>query len=243
MEKKFRFKTGTKIREPQPKVEVPTTPSVLQVSEDQVSKLVVEKLASMSSAVPTPTLTSSKEDDFAFLEETQTVKAPIARIKLPKMGDTTKIAKLEAKRLVIEDATERINFDKVIQGFDIARSEEGEYKKLVEEGRETILVKMGDNEIYEGETVRLTISKSKNESINAEAVVKALVCNDDGQIQSDANELKSGVQQLIDLARLGIVEIKKTDFDRWVKTHGCSSEPFLVKHADKKRIIVAEKKQ
>jgi hypothetical protein len=238
MEKRFRFKTGTKIREPQPKVEVPTTPSVLQVSEDQVSKLVVEKLTLISNAVPI----SSKEDDFAFLEETQTVKTPIARIKLPKTDGKSKIAKLEVRRLVIEDATERVSFDKTIQEFDVARSEESEYKKLVEEGREIILAKMGDNEIYEGEIIKLTISKSKNESINAEAVVKALVCNDDGQIQSDANELKNGVQQLIDLARLGIVEIKKTDFDRWVKTHGCSSEPFLVKHADKKRIIVAEKR-
>lgn len=227
MANKFRFKTGAK---------AVTTPSAPVISEDEISKLVAAKLAQMLGQAP-PTIPDTNAD-VAFLEEkTVTSNIPSKKARLPK-ATTSKIVKLEEKRLVIEDTQERVDFDAAVKEFNTARGEESKFKKIVEELREAILVRMGESEVYESDNVKLIIGSSKNETISAEAVVKALVCDDNGQLQSDVEELKAGIQQLLDLSRLGVIDIKKTDFERWVKSHGYSSEPFIIKHAAKKRIVV-----
>lgn len=215
--KQFRFKQGTKVEDEKAKLE-------------ELSKAIDAKLAKLQ---------GEEDEDFAMLEledkkEAKPTKAKSSKPKLPKLKPTKVLIK--EKRLVLEDE-ERTEFDAFLLQFNQARTEHNKLGKEVAKGREHIYGVMGDNLVYEGDDAKLKISETKNESINAETVIEALV-----DLESeDMDEIKDGVQRLMDLARLGIVSIGKTDFDRWAKSQGYDTEPFIVKRAPKKRITISKK--
>jgi hypothetical protein len=235
--KKFQFKGSTaKTAKVEPEVQQPTQPDMATL----LSQLIDQKLAALVSAAPTPTAAPVAppvvDEDFTLLEETkEVVKTEDKKPKLPKT--TKEKPKIEIRKLVIEDTEQRASFEQAITEFNKARSVQNEAKKEVEEGRKVILEAMGDNLLYEGDSLNLSIKNAKNESVSPEAVFAALVDMD----CQDIKEIKEGVQQILDLARLGIITINKGNFERWVKGHGYDSKPFIVEHEAEKRISVTPK--
>jgi len=259
MKYKFQYKSGiakqldTK-QEPEalppPPPPAPASSSIQQSNmEILLSELIDKKLASLTQSQvqpiqpiqPTPIRPTSQDKDFAMIEESL-VEAPIPvkevkeKPKLPRLTPATKI-KLEAKRLVIEAGDRRAEFEQLVTEFNTNRSIQNEAKKKVDEARGTILGTMSDNLLYDGDTLAVSIKEISNQSVNAAAVVEALVDLNSNSME----EIKAGVQQILDLARLGIIELGKTSFERWVKGHGYDPEPFIIQHEKEKRIYVTPK--
>ena len=238
--KKFRFKSGLTKQKEEPVVALPPPPAQPDVAT-LLSQLIDQKLAALVKPQAQP-VQPPTDKDFAMIEESL-VEAPVPvkaevkeKPKLPKLTPKEK-PKLEAKKLLIEDAERRVEFEQLITEFNKNRSIQNEAKKKVDDARGTILETMEGNLIYDGDTLAVNIKEIANQSVNASAVVEALV-----DLKSESlEEIKAGVQQIIDLARLGIMEFGKTSFERWVKGHGYDPEPFITQHEKEKRIYVTPK--
>ena len=227
--KKFRFKSGLTKQKEEPVVALPPPPAQPDVAT-LLSQLIDQKLAALVKPQAQP-VQPPTDKDFAMIEESL-VEAPV-----PVKAEVKEKPKLEAKKLLIEDAERRAEFEQLITEFNKNRSIQNEAKKKVDDARGTILETMEGNLIYDGDTLAVNIKEIANQSVNASAVVEALV-----DLKSESiEEIKAGVQQIIDLARLGIMEFGKTSFERWVKGHGYDPEPFITQHEKEKRIYVTPK--
>lgn len=183
-----------------------------------------------------------EDKDFELLEleeEVKSAKPKVSRSAKPRILKKKKKSKLkiEEKRLVIDDPEEKAEFDEALLAFKEARGQYNQLDKEVKAGRNTILTTMDGNLLYESDQVILKIAETPQSSVNAEAVVEALV-----DLESeDLEEIKAGVQEILDMARMGILSIGKTDFDRWIKARGQDARPFLISRSPKKVIRVSSK--
>jgi hypothetical protein len=256
--KKFQYKSGivkqtTRAKQESEATPPPPPPTPASSSPPDVAALlndlIDKKLAALVQQKSVQPVQQPVQDkDFAMIEESIT-EAPIpvkesakqevkqeVKPKLPRPTLTAK-PKLEAKKLVIEEDDKRAEFEQLVAEFNKERSVQNEAKKKVDEARKIILDTMSDNLLYDGDTLAVNIKEVSNQSVNATAVVEALV-----DLKSEnIDEIKAGVQQILDLARLGIIEFGKTNFERWVKGHGYDPKPFIIDHEKEKRIYVTPK--
>lgn len=196
--------------------------------EAVLAELIDKKLAALK----------EKDEDFETFELEEEEKPQVqATTKAPKLSTKRPKLKLEERRLLIDDEEERKEFDAFLLSFRDTRNIYNKLDKEIKEGREIILEKVGVNLVYEGDSVALKIGEAPQSSVNVETVINALV-----DLESeDMKELKAGIQQILDLARLGILSIGKTDFERWIKAQGHEVGPFLVQRSPKKIIRVTTK--
>jgi hypothetical protein len=239
--KKFQFKTGAKKVEKEVPIAPPTPPAQPDVAA-LLSQLIDQKLAAIAGAVATPPVSTPapvQDKDFELIEDAVANKEPEpkkeVKAKLPRL--TKEKPKLAARKLAIEDPEERVEFEKIVIEFNQARSEKNEAMKRETEGRQAVVAKMGENLIYEGDVVDVNVKEIPNKSVSAERVFKALIDPE----STDIEEIKAGIQQLFDLARLGVIEIGKGNFERWVKGHGYDPAPFMVEHEKDRRIYITPK--
>jgi hypothetical protein len=221
--------------------EVPTVPPTPPVQPDVaalLNQLIDQKLAAIATTSSAPAPLQVQDKDFEMIEDAVANKEPKkekAKLKLPKL--TKEKPKLEARKLVIEDPEERAEFEQIVMEFNEARSKKNEAMSQEKEDRSVIVAKMQNSLIYEGDKVDVNVKEIPNESVNAEAVFKALIDPESDDIEG----IKAGIQQLFDLARLGVIEIGKGNFERWVKGHGYDPKPFMVEHEKERRIYITPK--
>jgi len=227
--KKFQFKTGTKAAQEKPATQPVVQPDMATL----LNKLIDQKLAALTQNATTPAPVQDK--DFALIEDSLTQTKEQVKPKLPKL--TKEKPEFKAKKLVIENVEKRAEFEQAVLEFGQNRSIENDIKKKTAEGRRVVLSIMNTNLLYEGDAVDVNIKEVSNMSVKAEAVVSALVDMD----STDIEEIKAGVQQILDLARLGVIEFGKTSFERWVKGHGYDPQPFLAEHEPERRIYITPK--
>lgn len=156
--------------------------------------------------------------------------------QLPKRGGKSPL--LKKKTLEFEDGTIRLDngdeitqeeFEEFCTKFTANKAKFNALKKEVDEGRSTILEIMDDNVKFEGEQCKVSITSMTNNSINAPLVVETL--------------LEQDPQQLIELAKLGILQVNKTSFDKWLKTAGLDAAPFTIKGRPKQKLVVRRKQR
>jgi hypothetical protein len=173
-----------------------------------------------------------KDEDFEILEIEEERKP-----KVPKISRKRSKVKIEENRLTLDDPEIRQEFDETLLAFRDIRTEYKRLDKEIKTGREAILEAMNGNLIYEGDAAVLKITETPQSSVNTETVIEALV-----DLESeDLDEIKAGVQEILDMARMGLLSISKTGFDRWIKTKGQEAGPFLVNRSPKKVIRVSKK--
>lgn len=213
-DKKFTFKKGTS--------------DVEALLEEMVDK----RLAALTGEGK-----KEKDEDFEMLELEEKPKKKVTSKKAPKISTKKSKLKIEEKKHVIDDDEERQEFEEHLLSFKEARTKFNELKKEIDEGREVILSVMSGDLLFEGEATTLKIAETPQSSVNAETVIEALV-----DLESeDIEEIKAGVQEILDMARMGLLSIGKTAFDRWIKGKGQESGPYLVSHTPKKVIRVTTK--
>jgi len=147
---------------------------------------------------------------------------------LPKIQSGTTIPKLVKKALVLDTEAAK-EFEALAVDYNQKKAQENALKKETEEQREAILGAMGENVVYTGGACEVTVSPIPNDSINAPLVIETL--------------LRDSPEQLADLAKLGIIEISKTNFEKWLKAAGHDVKPFLKTGKPKQRLVVKPKLQ
>ncbi len=206
--------------------------------EAALEKLLDERLAALAEG---KTKKVEKEEDFEPLEveekKPEKAKAATATKKKPKIARKKKNLKIEEKRHIIEDQEEREEFEVNLLTFKDARTKSNVLKKEIDEGREMILEEMAGNLLFEGDSAVLKIAETPQTIVNAETVIEALV-----DLESeDIDEIKAGVQEILDMARMGLLSIGKTKFDGWIKGKGQEAGPYLITRSPKKVIRISSK--
>lgn len=128
-------------------------------------------------------------------------------------------------------------FETLALQYSKSKEEENKLKGANQGMRTSILEKMGSNNEYIGQKVDITISPVKNESINAVSVIDSMIDIN----SSDLETIKKGINQIRDLARLGLVEISKTAFEKYAKANGIITTGFIVSGTPEKRLKVEAK--
>lgn len=147
---------------------------------------------------------------------------------LPKASNTVSIPKLTKKALVLDGDTQK-EFEALATDYNTKKAQENALKKETEEQREAILATMGENAVYNGQGCDVTVSPIPNDSISAPLVIETL--------------LRDSPEQLLDLAKLGVIEISKGNFEKWLKAAGHDVKPFLKTGKPKQRLVVRSKLQ
>ena len=156
-----------------------------------------------------------------------TQKAAPALPTLPKAGAKAGL-KLDKKTLELEDE-EATEFENFCSDYNEKRASFNSLKKEVDEDREHILGVMDDNVQYQGTVCDVNLTNTKNESINAVMVIETLLRDDPAQ--------------LTNLAQLGIIDVKKGNFEKWLKAAGHDVAPFIIQGRPKQRLTVKPKRR
>lgn len=219
-DKKFKFKQGADLD---------------ALLEEKVEQRLAELLAGKKEKP------EEKDEDFELLElekeETPAKPKKAKKPAAPKISKSKKKLKIEEKKHVIEGQEDREDFEEHLLTFKDARTKFNALKKEIDEGRDLILEEMAGDLLFEGESAVLKIAETPQSTVNAETVIEALVDME----TDDIDELKAGLQEIIDMARMGLLSIGKTKFDGWIKGKGQEAGPYLVAGSPKKVIRITSK--
>jgi hypothetical protein len=200
------------------------------IARQNLDREVDAKLTALMGEKPQETIQvispSTKEEE---------VKAKLPMLPMSSVSTTS----LDPKKGQLElSDVDAINFEVLASAYSQRKTLENQLKNENEADRIKILEVMRDKNEYTGKKVDVTIVPVKNEYVDINLVISASF-PDEKTIQG----LKAGLAQIRNLVRLNLFEIKKGDFEKYLKTGGVDSTPFIKKATPTKRLTVKAKIQ